>query len=101
MCHNRAEVTVVIPMKLEIQSLPIGKFSFNDFLVKNRLSAPTVMIKSTLTNQLPPEQRYLEDCRLWLELTADHGPTLFINLPLARLLKPADGSSDQSSKALC
>jgi len=86
---------------IEIQCLPIGKFSFNDFLVKNRLSAPTVIIESTLTNRFPPEQRYLEDCQLWLKLTADHRPALFINLPLAPLFKPDYGSSGQSSKSLC
>jgi len=85
---------------IEIQSLPIRKFSFNDFLVKNRLSTPTVMIKSVLTNRFAPEQRYSEDYRLWLELTADHGPALYVNLPLARLFKPAYGSSGQSSKSL-
>jgi len=85
---------------MEIQSLPIREFSFFEFLIKNRLSTPTVMLKSALPNRFAPEQRYSEDYRLWLEIAADHGPTLFIDLPLARLFKPAYGSSGQSSKSL-
>lgn len=85
---------------IEIQSLPIREFSFCEFLIKNRLSTPTVMLKRALPNRFAPDQRYSEDYRLWLEIAADCGPTLFINLPLARLFKPAYGSSGQSSKSL-
>ena len=84
---------------IEFKSLPVREFSFREFLLRNRLSTPTVMLKSALPNRFAPDQRYSEDYRLWLEIVADHGPMLFIDLPLARLFKPAFGSSGQSSRS--
>jgi len=77
-----------------------GAFSFNDFLFKNRLSTPTVMIKRDVTNRFAPEQRFSEDYRLWLEIVKQHGSAYFLELPLTRLFKPTIGETGLSSKML-
>lgn len=71
-------------------------FKLSDFLIKNRLSTPTVMLRRELQFRFASDQRFSEDYRLWMEIVSEYGPASFINLSLTRLFKPAYGESGLS-----
>lgn len=73
-------------------------FDFKDFLIRNRLSTPTVMVKREIIERFTESQRYSEDYLLWLEIVRRHGHAYFLDLPLTRLFKPAVGKTGLSSK---
>lgn len=73
-------------------------FKLKDFLFKNRLSTPTVMLRREVQFRFAPDQRFSEDYRLWMEIVAEYGPASFINLPLTRLFKPTYGESGLSGQ---
>ena len=83
---------------LSSNDFKMSTFSLGDFLIKNRLSTPTVMIRRELSNRFAPDQRYSEDYRLWMEIVSEHGSASFINLPLTRLFKSTYGDSGLSSE---
>lgn len=71
-------------------------FSFRDFLIKNRLSTPTVMLRREIPLRFPRDQRFSEDYRLWMEIVREFGSASFINLPLTRLFKSPYGKKGLS-----
>lgn len=75
----------------------VSTLSFRDFLIKNRLSTPTVMLRRDLPSRFATDQRFAEDYRLWIEIVSQCGPASFINLPLTRLFKSTYGESGLSS----
>ncbi|MHB1128769.1 MAG: glycosyltransferase family 2 protein [Ilumatobacteraceae bacterium] len=76
----------------------MSTFSFSDFLIKNRLSTPTVMLRRELSQRFASDQRFSEDYRLWMEIVSEYGSASFINLPLTRLFKSSYGDSGLSSE---
>lgn len=75
----------------------MSTFSLGDFLIKNRLSTPTVMLRRELPHRFASDQRFSEDYRLWMEIVSEYGSASFINLPLTRLFKSPYGDSGLSS----
>jgi len=73
-------------------------FKLSDFLIKNRLSTPTVMLRREVQFRFAPDQRFSEDYRLWMEIVSEYGSARFINLPLTRLFKPTYGESGLSGQ---
>lgn len=83
--------------ELSISDITLSTFSFRDFLIKNRLSTPTVMLRRDLPSRFATDQRFAEDYRLWMEIVSEFGAARFINLPLTRLFKSPYGQSGLSS----
>jgi glycosyltransferase involved in cell wall biosynthesis len=82
---------------LSTNDFKLSTFSLGDFLIRNRLSTPTVMVRRELPNRFASDQRYSEDYRLWMEIVSECGSASFINLPLTRLFKLTYGDSGLSS----
>jgi glycosyltransferase involved in cell wall biosynthesis len=76
----------------------VSTFTLGDFLIKNRLSTPTVMLRRDLQLRFALDQRFSEDYRLWMEIVSEYGSASFINLPLTRLFKSTYGDSGLSSE---
>lgn len=83
--------------ELPTTDLTVSKFSFRDFLVKNRLSTPTVMLRRELPHRFAADQRFAEDYRLWLEIVSEFGSASFINLSMTQLFKSTYGDTGLSS----
>jgi glycosyltransferase involved in cell wall biosynthesis len=76
----------------------IRYFSLRHFLVRNRVSTPTVMLRSDLPFRFPTEHWYAEDYALWTEiLAADHRAVVH-DLALTTLHKAAWGEAGLSAK---
>lgn len=82
---------------LSANDFKVSTFSLGDFLIKNRLSTPTVMVRRDLPHRFASDQRFSEDHRLWMEIVSEYGSASFINLPLTRLFKSPYGDSGLSS----
>ena len=80
------------------EKLNFKSFDFKDFLIRNRLSTPTVMVKREIIDRVTETQRYSEDYLLWLEIVKRYGHACFLELPLTRLFKPAVGKAGLSSR---
>lgn len=72
------------------------KYGLSSFLLANRISTPTVMLRREVTERFADGKRYSEDYLLWMQIIAARGPLAFIDLPLAFLFKPRYGSSGLS-----
>jgi hypothetical protein len=72
----------------------IGKFQF---LLKNQLSTPTVMLKKDIRPRFDERQRYAEDYLLWLEVLFEYDKVYFIEKELAYIHKAAYGEDGLSS----
>lgn len=83
--------------ELPATDLTVSTYSFRDFLIKNRLSTPTVMLRRELPHRFAADQRFAEDFRLWIEIVSEFGSASFINFPLTRLFKSTYGDSGLSS----
>jgi glycosyltransferase involved in cell wall biosynthesis len=99
LCGHRCEIadspeaTVALP----ISDIPAGFFGLGSFLVANRISTPTVMLRRTLDERFAEGKRYSEDYLLWMQIVAAHGPAGFIDLPLALMFKARYGATGLSS----
>lgn len=82
---------------LSTNDFKMSIFSLGDFLIKNRLSTPTVMLRRKLSHRFATDQRFAEDYRLWMEIVSEYGSASFIHLPLTRLFKSPYGDSGLSS----
>lgn len=73
------------------ESMNIREFKLRDFLIKNRFSTPTVMLKRIISERFEITQRFAEDYLLWLTIIAKYGSGQFLELPLTYLHKEAYG----------
>ena len=76
----------------------VSVFNFRDFLIRNRFSTPTVMLRKSVTERFDETQRFSEDYQLWLRIVAAHEHGAFIELPLTYLFKPAYGAGGISGR---
>ena len=83
--------TKLVHSSFSEKSMNIREFSFRDFLIKNRFSTPTVMLKRTISERFEITQRFAEDYLLWLTIIAKYGSGQFLELPLTYLHKEAYG----------
>jgi glycosyltransferase involved in cell wall biosynthesis len=86
---NPSENTCQIPYLIQI-------FTLNSFILRNRLSTPTVMLRRDIHQRFLTGKRYSEDYLLWVEIIATHTVVGFINLPLTHLYKNRYGASGLS-----
>jgi glycosyltransferase involved in cell wall biosynthesis len=97
-CHERiVSVSHSFP-KIDDSIVLTRELSLNDFIVKNRCSTPTVMVRSTLNERYKNEKRHAEDYLLWMTIIAKHGSALHIHAPLAHCTNPGYGGSGQSGR---
>jgi glycosyltransferase involved in cell wall biosynthesis len=73
-------------------------YSFEDFLVRNRLSTPTVMLRASVHERFPTNKRFCEDYDLWLQLCHNYGPCAWSETKLTRLHKQPWGISGLSGQ---
>jgi glycosyltransferase involved in cell wall biosynthesis len=77
------------------QVLPIKKTAF---LLKNRFSTPTVMLKRTINLRFDSEQRFAEDYLLWLKVISTYSNVFIIRHELAYIHKAAYGQGGLSEQ---
>jgi glycosyltransferase involved in cell wall biosynthesis len=85
-----------------IPDLPPGNFPVRfhgvaAFVIANRLSTPSVMLRRGVNERFAGGKRGSEDFLLWVQIVAHHGPAAFIDLPLAFLFKPRYGAAGLSA----
>ncbi len=78
--------------------LPVRMYGMMHFLVANRVSTPTVMLRRSVKNRFVEGKRYSEDYLLWMEIVSKNGPAAYIDLPLAVLFKARYGEGGLSSR---
>ncbi|MGN7158179.1 glycosyltransferase family 2 protein [Dietzia cercidiphylli] len=81
-------VTVPNPRSLRLLS----------WLITNRASTPTVMLRADITARFPDGRRHSEDYQLWLTIAASGQKTIYIPLLLGRCFKPFYGHSGLSGQ---
>lgn len=95
-CHERiVSVSHSFP-KIDSSIALMRELSLNDFIIKNRCSTPTVMVRRTVNERYKNEKRYAEDYLLWMEIIAKHGNALYIQLPLTSCTNPIYGGAGLS-----
>lgn len=72
-------------------------FCLHDFLFKNRISTPTVMLRRSLSERFDESSRYAEDYDLWLRILTRDRMVARLEVQLACLHKPDYGDSGLSS----
>jgi glycosyltransferase involved in cell wall biosynthesis len=75
----------------------IDRFELHHFLIRNRLSTPTVMLRREITQRFPTDFWYGEDFALWLRVVAAHGAAVVQRCPLTYLHKSTYGESGLSA----
>jgi glycosyltransferase involved in cell wall biosynthesis len=95
-CHERiVSVSHSFP-KIDSSIALMRELSLNNFIIKNRCSTPTVMVRRTVSERYKNKKRYAEDYLLWMEIIAKHGNALFIQLPLTSCTNPIYGGAGLS-----
>jgi len=94
LCGHRC---VVKDNEAPIPDLPAGNmrvhfYGVTSFLIGNRLSTPSVMLRRRVSERFVNGKSCSEDFLLWVQIVANHGPAAFIDLPLAFLFKPRYGA---------
>lgn len=80
------------------QNITVNAFTYGQFLVRNRVSTPTVMLKRTVPQRFNTESWYAEDYELWLDILSTTPTIARLELPLAALHKASFGGSGLSGK---
>ena len=75
----------------------IDFFVLSQFLIRNRVSTPTVMVRRNVSERFPSTFWHGEDYALWLAIVAKHGPAVVLRQSLTYLHKPAYGASGLSA----
>lgn len=74
------------------------RYSLRHFLLRNRLSTPTVMIRRDLPYRFPQDVWFAEDFALWTRVVAERGPAVVSDAVLTYLFKPAYGADGLSAR---
>lgn len=92
---NSDKTSKSIELVSNYQVLPIKKRAF---LLKNRFSTPTVMLKRTINLRFDSEQRFAEDYLLWLRVISTYSNVFIIRHELAYIHKAAYGQGGLSEQ---
>lgn len=84
------------PPRLPPETPSVYRYGLRDFLVRNRFSTPSVMLRREVEERFSADKRYSEDYLLWMQIVAHHGTAACIDLPLAFLYKDRYGVSGLS-----
>ena len=95
-CHERIVSTSHIFPSFDETKVSTRELSLNDFIIKNRCSTPTVMVRKSINERYQNDKRHAEDYLLWMEIIANHGNALFINSPLTSCTNSIYGGSGLS-----
>lgn len=89
-------VGVTSDVKLLNDSLlySIKKFTFWDFIIRNRLATSGVVLKRNIVERFPTKMRYSEDYALWLKLVKKHRHVGYIDAKYVFYNKDVCGLSD-------
>lgn len=68
------------------------------FLISNRFSTPTVMLRRDLPYRFEGGKRFAEDYLLWLQIILDRVPITYLDAPLAVIFKRAYGDAGLSAR---
>jgi len=80
-----------------LSSTQVKFYGLWHFLVKNRVSTPTVMLRRSLKPRFPVHQWHAEDFALWTRLVSNGYKLVFAQVPLTHLHKATFGSSGLSA----
>ena len=78
-------------------TLPHQIYELKHFIFKNRLSTPSVMIKTAVQERFQAGKSYSEDYLLWLQVVKAHQKIAFIEIGLGFLHKKKYGEAGLSS----
>lgn len=80
----------------ESQQARSHRYSLWHFLIRNRLSTPTVMIRTNVPQRFPTDLWHAEDFSLWTQIVAGGSPAVISEDVLTYLHKPKYGSGGLS-----
>lgn len=86
------------PKDCLFENFEVLTFNLRDFLIKNRFSTPTVMLRRSISDRFDETQRFSEDYQLWLRIIAKYKRGAFIEVPLTFLFKSAFGAGGISGR---
>ena len=96
-CVISGHLTGRCPVEIEESEQELREFRLSDFLIRNRVSTPTVMLRRSLEDRFDEEMWYAEDFDLWIRIVSRHRKLTRIELSLAQLHKADYGESGLSS----
>jgi len=73
-------------------------FTLRDFLIRNRVSTPTVIVRRTIPQRFPLDHWGTEDFALWTSILAEGKQAVVIDAALTYLYKAAYGQSGLSAR---
>lgn len=73
-------------------------FTLRHFLIRNRISTPTVIVRRETPHRFPANQWFAEDFALWTNILADGSQAVVVDQTLTYLYKAAYGQSGLSAK---
>lgn len=85
-----------IQIDSDLRSLPESSVTLRDFLLRNRFSTPSAMVRRDIPERFHPDPSTSDDYLLWMTIVSVHGPAVLIDLPLTTLFKDAYGHSGLS-----
>jgi glycosyltransferase involved in cell wall biosynthesis len=97
-CHAHTFTTSTSWATLDSTKTTTSLVPFSKFLLRNRCSTPSVMLRRTITQRFQAEKHFAEDYLLWMQITHQHGPALYINASLAHCSNPGYGGQGQSGR---
>ena len=108
--HNQPEVTMSCHLHdfsatsttswelFDESSITSSEIPFRHFLLRNRCTTPSVILKRSIGERFDSQKRFAEDYLLWMQITATYGPAKRLNAKLVRCSNPAYGGSGQSGQ---
>lgn len=83
---------------VDVDSIKVQYFQLRHFMIRNRVSTPTVMVRCQISERFDVSQRYAEDYELWLRILCKTSQIVRLEAPLTQLHKADFGESGLSSK---
>lgn len=83
---------------IDDNDIKVRSFRLRHFLMRNRISTPTVMIRREISERFNSSQWYAEDYELWLRILCKYYQITRLEVPLTQLHKADFGESGLSSK---
>ena len=80
--------------------LTFSEIPFRYFLIRNRCTTPSVMLRRSISERFDSQKRFAEDYLLWMQITATYGPAKRLDAKLVRCSNPAYGGTGQSGQLL-
>jgi len=95
-CHDRKVTESEHWENVQADTISVSKYSLRHFLVRNRCSTPTVMVRSSLQQRFEDKKRYAEDYLLWMTICSHYGSIQFLHVSLTHCSNPIYGGKGLS-----